>query len=187
MSDLRYPVAALRGDYVRAGMGLVFSLGLATAVPPASAADYLLVPAAALFLLFALRTWQRQRARVVIDSQGISIFQPRQVSLDWKHVRSVRLSYFSTRGDRREGWMQLTLKGADPQRSTGVRAIRIDSALDEFERVARCAAAAAQANGLTVSPATRANFDALGIALSEDPAPGPARGAEIATILRENG
>lgn len=187
MSDLRYPVAALRGDYVRAGFGLVFSLGLALAVPLASAADYLLLPAAALFLLFGLRTWQRQWARVVMDSRGISIFQPRQVSLDWRHVRSVRLSYFSTRGDRREGWMQLTLKGVNPQRGTGFRTIRIDSALDEFERVAQCAAAAAQANGLTINAATRANFDALGIEFSDHPAPAPARDAETAAILRENG
>lgn len=186
MSDLRYPLAALRGDYVRAGFGLAFSLGLALAVPLASAADYLLLPAASLFLVFGLRTCQRQWARVVIDGRGISIFQPRQVSLDWRHIRSVRLSYFSTRGDRREGWMQLTLKGADLQRGRGLRTIRIDSALDEFERVAQCAAAAAQANGLVISPATRANFDALGIELADQSAPAT-RGAETVAVLRENG
>lgn len=187
MSDLRYPMAALRGDYLRAGFGLALTIGPALAVPPAAAADYVLIPAAVLFLVFGLRTWQRQRARVVIDSQGISIFKPRRVSLDWRHVRSVRLSYFSTRGDRREGWMQLTLKGKDPQRSTAVRTIRIDSALDDFERVARCAAAATRANRLTISPATRANFDALGIDVSDEPAPKPARNAETTAILGENG
>ncbi len=174
MTDLRYPVAALRGDYIRAGFGLLLSLGPALAVPLSSPAEFLLLPAAGLFLVFGVRTWQRQRSRIRVDGQGISIFQPRQASLDWRHVRSVRLSYFSTRADRREGWMQLTLKGNDPQRGTGFSTIRIDSALDDFERVAHCAAAAVRRNGLTVSAATRANFDALGIDISEtvtEPAP----------------
>jgi hypothetical protein len=187
MSDLRYPVAALRGDYVRAGFGLALSLAPAAAVPLASAADYLLLPAAVLFAIFGWRTWQRQQSRVVIDRQGISIFRARQVSLPWPSIRSVRLSYFSTRADRREGWMQLTLTGEDPQRSDGLRKIRIDSSLDGFEQVARCAAAAARMNELTVSAATRANFDALGIDLAEaasDPLAEVVRPAAIAQETR---
>lgn len=167
MTDLRYPVAALRGDYIRAGLGFVLSLGPALALPPGSPADYLLLPAAALFVAFGLRTWQRQHSRIAVDGRRISIFRGRRASFAWGDVRSVRLSYFSTRTDRREGWMQLTLKGHDPQRGAGLRTIRVDSALDDFERVARCTAAAIRTNELTVSPATRANFDALGIDLSE--------------------
>ena len=168
MSDLRYPLAALRGDYVRAGVGLALSLAPAAAVPPASPVDYLLLPAAALFMIFGLRTWQRQRSRVVIDRQGISLFRAGQVSLAWGGIRSVRLSYFSTRADRREGWMQLTLTGEDPRRTHGLRKIRVDSSLDGFEQVARCAAAAVRMNALTVNAATRANFDALGIDLADN-------------------
>lgn len=167
MSDLRYSFAALRGDYVRAGLGLTLSLGPALAVPLASPVDYLLLPAAVLFLAFGMRTWQRQHSRVVVDRQGISIFRAGQVSLDWTSVRAVRLSYFSTRADRKEGWMQLTLTGEDPQRRMGRRKLRVDSSLDGFEQVAQCAAVAVRMNGLTVTLATRANFDALGIDLSE--------------------
>ena len=185
MSDLRYPLAALRGDYVRAGLGLTLSLAPAAAVPLASPVDYLLLPAAALFVLFGLRTWQRQQSRVVIDRQGISIFRAGQVSLAWESIRSVRLSYFSTRADRREGWMQLTLTGEDPQRSNGLRKIRIDSSLDGFEQVARCAAAAVRKNELTVSAATRANFDALGIDLSEAAVDPMVEVAHAAAIARE--
>ncbi len=83
--------------------------------------------------------------------------------------------------------MQLTLKGDDPQRSTGARTIRVDSALDGFEHVARCAAAAVRANRLTVSPATRANFGALGIDVSESAVEAPARDIGRAALLRENG
>lgn len=179
MSDLRYPVAALRGDYTRAGIGLAVSLGAALAVPLASPVDWLLVPAAVLFVVFGWRTWQRQQSRVVVDPQGISIFRTRRVSLDWRSVRSVRLSYFSTRADRREGWMQLTLTGQDPQRGTGQRKLRIDSALDGFEQVARCAAATVRTNGLAVTAATRVNFDALGIDIAEAAVDAPA-------VLRES-
>lgn len=167
MSDLRYPLAALRGDYIRAGLGLILSLAPAVTVPLASPVDYLLLPAAALFMIFGLRTWQRQQSRVVIDRQGISLFRARQVSLAWRSIRSVRLSYFSTRADRREGWMQLTLTGEDPQRGQGLRKIRIDSSLDGFEQVARCAAVAVRMNELAVNAATRTNFGALGIDLSD--------------------
>ena len=187
MTDLRYPMATLRGDYIRAGVGLLLSLGPALAVPLSSAADFVLLPAAGLFLVFGIRTWQRQRSRVRVDGRGISIFPPRQASLDWRHVRSVRLSYFSTRTDRREGWMQLTLKGNDPQRGTGLGTIRIDSALDDFERVARCAAAAVRMNGLEVGAATRANFDALGIDLSENVVEPKSGYPETTAVLREHG
>lgn len=192
MSDLRYPLAALRGDYLRAGLGFALCLGPALAVPLSSPADWLLLPAAALFLTFGIRTWQRHRSWVVIDRQRISLFQRRQASLDWRHVQSVRLSYFSTRTDRREGWMQLTLKGHAPQRGTGFTTIRVDSALDEFERVASCAAAAVRRNRLTVSPATRANFDALGIDLSDESPELPsgypeAPETQAGAILREPG
>lgn len=185
--DLRYPVAALRGDYIRAGLGLILCLGPALAVPLSTPADALLLPAAALFLGFGLHTWQRQRSRVVVDEQGISIFRRSRASLGWRQVRSVRLSYFSTRADRREGWMQLTLKGHDPQRRTGWRTIRIDSALDDFEQVARYAAAAVRANGLTVSPATRANFGALSIDVADDAAPPHRAPTNVAATAREHG
>jgi len=167
MTDLRYPFAALRGDYVRAGLGVTLALAPALAVPLASPVNYLLLPAAALFMVFGVRTWQRQQSRVVIDRQGISLFRAGQVSLAWGGIRSVRLSYFSTRADRREGWMQLTLTGEDPQRSQGLRKIRVDSSLDGFDQVARCAAVTVRMNELNVSPATRVNFDALGIDLSD--------------------
>src|SRR4051812_20790631 len=100
MSELRYPTEALRGDYIRAGLGLVLTLGPALGIPLASPANYLLLPAAALFAAFALRTWRRQRTRVEITAEGISLFCSQRVSLPWTEVRSVRLSYFSTQRDR---------------------------------------------------------------------------------------
>lgn len=162
---LRYGAKAVRADYLRAGAGLVLSLGPALALPLGSAAQYVLLPVAAMFALFAVRTRQRQIARVELDGAGISIFSPRRVSLRWDDVRSVKLSYFSTRADRTGGWMQLTLKGGDAERAGQAATIRLDSSLEAFEHVVHRAAAAALANGANLPDATRSNLAALGIPL----------------------
>lgn len=164
---LRYPLRALRADYLRAGSGLALSLGPALAIPLTSPAMYVLLPAATLFLAFGLRTWQRHISRLEVDPAGISLFSPRRVSLPWNRVQAVKLSYYSTRADRTGGWMQLTLKGEDPQREGRLCTLRLDSSLDGFEQVARLAAAAAAANGLALPESTRTNFGALGIALDD--------------------
>jgi hypothetical protein len=160
MIELRYRFATLRADYLRAGTGLVLSLGPAAMVPGGSAALYVLLPAALLFLAFGLRTWRRQISRVWLDEAGISLFSPRRVSLAWEDIRALKLGYYAVRTDRTGGWMQLTLKGAD-------KTIRIDSSLDEFEQLVRRAASAAQHNGAKLSEATRTNLAALNIAVAE--------------------
>jgi hypothetical protein len=179
MTELRYPTETLRGDYIRAGIGLLLTLGPALAIPLTSPANYFLFPAAALFLAYAWRTWRRQRTRVAITAEGISLFGSQPVSLAWRQVRSVRLSYFSTQRDRTGGWMQLTLKGIDPQRPGTLRAIHIDSTLPGFDAIVRAAANAAALNGLQLSDATRANLSAAGIDPTAplDGAPGNPDGA----------
>ena len=160
MTTLRYRFAALRADYLRAAAGLAFSLGPAAMIPAGSPAQYALLPAALLFLVFGLRTWRRQMSRLELDEAGISLFSPGRVSLAWDDIRALKLGYYAVRVDRTGGWMQLTLKGTQ-------HAIRVDSSLDDFQELVRRAAAAAAANGVTVSPATSANLAALGIAAPE--------------------
>lgn len=149
----------------------MLTVGPALAVPAASPALYALLPAAGLFLAFGLRTWRRQISRVEIDTAGISLFSPSRVSLPWSGIRAVKLSYYSTRSDRTGGWMQLTLKGMDPQRAGKVCALRLDSSLDAFERVAGLASAAAVANGVVLADSTRANLSSLGIAVAAPAVP----------------
>ena len=165
MKVLHYRFKALRPDYVRAAAGLALTLGPALFIPADSAAMYLLAPAALLFLVFGLRTWRRQISRVEVDADGISLFSPGRVSLAWNDLRAIKLSYYSTRSDRTGGWMQLALRGDD-----GRPTIRLDSSLDDFEHVARLAAAAARHHGIALAPATQSNFSALGID-SETPMP----------------
>lgn len=165
MSVLRYRFEMLRPDYLRACAGLVLTLGPALFIPAESAAHYLLLPAALLFLVFGLRTWRRQISRIELHADGVSLFSPGRVSLAWNEVRAVKLSYYSTRADRTGGWMQLTLRGENARPT-----IRIDSSLDDFDRVARLAAAAARHHGIALTAATQSNFSALGID-SETPGP----------------
>lgn len=160
MTQHRYPLDAVVGDYLRAGVGLALTAGPAALAPLDSPVQYVLLPLAVLFAMFAVRTGRRHGARVEIARDTLSLFQPRQVSLSIGNVKSVKLSYYSTKTDRAGGWMQLTLDGAGGPRGG---TIRVDSGLEGFADVARWAAAAARVNGIELSRATLANLGALGI------------------------
>mgnify|MGYP001567830444 CR=1 FL=1 len=171
MKIYRYPSRALVGDYLRAGAGLTLTLAPLGLAGPGGAAVWVLGPLALLFLVFGVRTARRHIARVELSGEGISLFALRRVSVPWSGIGAVRLNYFSTKVDRRGGWMQLTLKSRG---GLGARTIHIDSALDGFAEVALAASSAAAGAGVALSPASRANFEALGLKLD----PPPARTAE---------
>jgi hypothetical protein len=160
MSTHRYPPSALRGDYARAGLGLALTLGPATMVQPGSGALWVLLPLALLFAVFALRTLGRQLAVVELGPEGVAVSGLGRSTLRWDEIRSMRLDYYSTRGDRTGGWMQLTAKGPSGK-------IRVDSALEDFVAVVRAASDAARKAGLDVSEATQANLGHLGIVFDE--------------------
>jgi hypothetical protein len=72
----------------------------------------------------------------------------------------MKLAYYSTRRDRKSGWMQLKL-------AAGRSRLSLDSRLDGFERLVRHAALAAAGRDLELSEATAANLHALGIRVPE--------------------
>ena len=158
MSMHRYPSSALTGDYARAGLGLALTLGPAAMVAPGSGALWVLLPLALLFAVFGFRTVARQIAIVELADDAVAIKTWRRVALPWREMKQLKVDYYSTRGDRAGGWMQLTAKGA-----SGV--IRIDSAIEGFVAIAQAAADAARVNGVEVSEATRVNLAHLGIAI----------------------
>ena len=160
MSIHRYPSNALVGDYVRAGFGLLLTLGPALAVPRDSVALWVLLPLALLFAVFAVRTLARHKATVELTPAAVSLSTWQRVTLQWSDLKQLRVDYYSTRGDRSGGWMQLTAKGDGAT-------IRVDSAIDEFVAIARAAADAARANGIEITEATRVNLGHLGIAVDE--------------------
>lgn len=153
---LRYPPASLYGDYARAAAGMIMT-GLPLALVPVSA--WIAVPMAAaalLFAVFALRTAQRQVTRITVDEAGVRATGPFGGSLRWDELAGLRLRFYSTKRDRSDGWMQLTLRGTRGR-------VRAESTLDGFDALVGRAATAARRNGLAFDHTTVDNLLALGI------------------------
>ena len=64
----------------------------------------------------------------------------------------MKLAYYSTRRDRRAGWMQLQLV------ASGIK-VSLDSRIAGFDQVVRRAADAATARGIELNEATVANLE----------------------------
>lgn len=152
-----YPPARLVGDYIRSGLGLGGAAAFWVLLPPEPQIHAIFGGLTLLFLLFTIRTVWRQLVRVEVSDDAISMAPPRRGPLAWRDIVRIDLRYYSTRRNLKDGWTTLRLTGS------GTRIV-IDSDLDGFDWVARRAAAAAQANQLRLSDATRANFLALGMA-----------------------
>jgi hypothetical protein len=155
MTQYRYPTPAMVGDYLRAAFGLALTGTPLLMAPGGSFAFWILGPLALLFAVFGLRTGLRHMTVVEADESRVASRHLWRRELAWSEVTEVKLSYFSTKRDRRDGWMQLTLK------SPGAR-IRFDSTLDGFGAITRRAHSTALAKGLELTDATIANFASLG-------------------------
>ncbi|HYC05896.1 MAG TPA: hypothetical protein VED40_21570 [Azospirillaceae bacterium] len=153
--DLRYPADALRGDHLRALAGLALTAGPFLLTTPHPLLAVPLALAAALFAAYEARTLLRQATTYRLDVEGIAARGPFGKPIKWAELSDVKLDYYSTRKDRKEGWMQLTLTG-------GGKRLALESSLDGFDRVAALAAEAATENRLRLSERTRDNFVSLG-------------------------
>ena len=117
----------------------------------------LLLAGFALFALFLVRTALRHRTRFVLGPDTLCADGPVGTLVEWNRLDRLKLSYFSTKRDRSDGWMQLSVG------STGGRLIKVDSALEGFHDIVARAARAAEATGTPLSDATRANLKSMGI------------------------
>jgi hypothetical protein len=158
VSQHAYPASAMAGDYLRAAAGLVPAGVLLTSVPIATVGGIVLASLAAIFGAFAARTVVRHGTTIEVGASGLRTLGPRRRSIAWDKLDRLKLGYYSTRRDRRAGWMQLDL-------GAGRTRVRLDSRLDGFDAVVRQAAAAAAVRGLALTPATVSNLQALGIRL----------------------
>ena len=159
-ADLRYPRETLWADYVRAGAGALLC-GLPLLVVEVN--HWLAAILCAGFVLFGaffVRTALRQRTHYLLGPDTLCADGPAGTLVEWNRLDRMKLSYFSTKRDRKDGWMQLTIGSA------GGRTVKIDSSLDGFHDVVERAAEAAQAAGLSLSEATRANLRAMGISVA---------------------
>jgi len=144
------------GDYRRAAAGFVPTAAILLAAPLGAVGGVVLGGFAALFLLFGIRTALRHRTQVEMTDIGLSASGPLGATIRWDDLDSIKLAYYSTRRDRRDGWMQLELRA-------GSSRIRLDSRIDGFTALVERAARAAEARGLERSAATAANLEALGV------------------------
>jgi hypothetical protein len=80
--------------------------------------------------------------------------------VEWNRLDRMKLSYFSTKRDRTDGWMQLAVG------STGGRLVKVDSSLEGFHDIVARAAEAAEATRLSLSDATKANLRSMGLVVA---------------------
>ena len=175
MTVYRYPVKSVIGDYLRAAAGLILSLGVLLSGPLPWFVTAIFAGLTILFLVFGLRTVQRQYLEVWLDERGIATqvrparnsgsdgYFPRRLS--WQELSEVKLRYFGTRRSRQKddnsgsGFMQLTLSGSSNPKTS----MSFESSLEGFSAITAKAAEAARTINLGVDPATAGNLLTLGI------------------------
>jgi hypothetical protein len=155
-----YPATAMVGDYLRAAAGLVPTGVVFATEPVGTVAATVLGSVAAVFGIFGLRTVLRHGTSLEMTDTELSAHGALRSRISWAELDRMKLTYYSTRRDRRSGWMQLEL-GA---RGTKVR---LDSRIAGFDRLVRRAAEVATARGVELNEATLDNLQALGIRLPE--------------------
>ncbi len=175
-----YPAGALQGDYLRAILGLAVTGALLLFTAPSSVMFYVLLALLLLFLWFGLRTLGRQLTRIELNGEEILVHvsvPPRQGTgrkddqnkpgrpwgwpgkkIAWRDLRDVSLRYYSTKRDRSDGWMQLTLRGGGGVHPLGTRIV-LDSSVSDFAPLV--AAVLREAAALPLSETTLANLAML--------------------------
>jgi hypothetical protein len=153
---LRYPIATLYADYLRAGLGLALTAGPLLLLDLADGIALVLGALALLFAWFGVRTVLRQLSRVELSGNAIALHGPLSRRVAWADLERMKLAYYAPRRSRDQGWLQLTL------RSTDGGAIQLDSTLAGFDQVLGAASRAARAKALPLDPATQANLAELG-------------------------
>lgn len=161
MTSYRYPMKSLIGDYIRGGGGLLITGGLLLAATMLTIFQYLFAAAAILFAGFVFRTWQRHQTVFELTDEGLAANGPFGKKLRWAEINEIRLRYFTTRRDRKEGWFQLTVLGDGGK-------VSIDSSLEGFEALLSRCAETIRRNQLELSDATAENFAAAGFPVRGD-------------------
>ncbi len=156
MSRHRYRPGALAADYARAAVGLACTAGPIVLADTAPVVVYILAALASLFALYGLRTVLYHLSSVEISDEAIEVTGPAGGVLRWRDLNAMTLRYYSTKRDRRGGWMQLKLSGSG-------RTLRLDSTIGDFAQIVARALAAARTNDVALSDSTTLNLTALGL------------------------
>ncbi|MEM6903044.1 MAG: hypothetical protein AAF556_07380 [Pseudomonadota bacterium] len=161
LSGLRYDRAAIIGDLVRGGFGVLATFGPLLVVPDVHPAFIIILGSLGLlFGWFLFRTALRWPIVVSVGPTGLEEgrgYGPAR-AIDWSSLSTAQLRYYSTKRDRDEGWLQLELTD-----DTGAK-VTLDSNLQEFATVGEYVAIAAQRGGVLIDATSADNFLFLGVA-----------------------
>lgn len=158
----RYPARAIATDYACGLVGIALTAGpMMWLLAPGGALVWVLGACMLLFLVYFARAVVRHLTRFELNETGIAARGAFGEAIPWDELRSMRLSYYTTRSDRTGGWMQLDL-------GTGERSISVDSRLESFAEVVDIAAQQAQRRGHRLDDTTRRNLRALGVRCDGD-------------------
>ena len=161
MTSHGYPASAMFGDYVRAAAGLVPAAVILAAIPVGPVAEVVLGGIAGLFALFGVRTMLRHGTRLEVSDSALRATGLLKTSIVWGKLDRMKLGYYSTRRDRRDGWMQLELR-------SGWSRIHLDSRIEGFGDLVEKSTRAAERRGLPLDTATLANLAVLGVGARAD-------------------
>lgn len=156
MTRHAYPTSAMLGDYARALAGLAPATAILAAVPVGAVGATVVGGFAALFAVFGIRTVLRHGTCLETTETALRASGLLRGSIPWSELERIKLTYYSTRRDRRDGWMQLELRSG---RST----LRVDSRIEGFADLVERSAKAAERRGLPLNAATAVNLQALGV------------------------
>jgi hypothetical protein len=161
MTELRYSSKSLNADILRAIIGFVLCICPVILIVAEPLINLILLSSSLLFLIFGIRTWLRRRVRIYCKETEITIKGPISRSLEWDELSSLKLSYFSTRRNKKDGWMQLKLEGKSKK-------LTIESNLEKFEEICSRAYQAASNNKIAITKTSERNFAELGILKSKN-------------------
>lgn len=163
-----YPSTVINAALLRTGIGLALTLGPLAVIQPSAVVVAILGGLALIFVAYGAQALIRSASEIVVSAQGLRRTGPIPATIQWDALVRVRLSYYTTKRDRSDGWMVLTIRG------TG-RTVRIESTLKGFGSLLARIVAEAQARGVALSAPTRGNLLPFGIEPDAQPGQGPTR------------
>ncbi len=167
MSFHYYPIEVQRSDLIRGGGGLLLTAGPLIFLPMHWIVALLFSAAAILFTAFTARILQRVFTRYEASDQGIVAHGPLGGAIAWDDLNALNLKFYSTRRDRRDGWMLLILKD-------GKRTLKLESTVTGFDEIVDQVAEIAKSKRLPLTNATINNLLAIGAPVEDDAAAEPA-------------
>lgn len=153
MQTYRYPRALLLFDGLRAGFGILTSLGPLLFLDVSRILAVVLGGVAVLFLWFSCRVLIQYSVTIVPADDGFLYRGWRRRSWHWQDLRGLKLAYYAPMRRRGAGWYQLTLTGNN-------QSIRLESTLSGFDQLLRSAVEAADRARLVLDVTTRENLHA---------------------------